>query len=445
MAPRSTPSSPSSLLTMRGLKGVSCWSRASNGSRSSSRSPPIPPPITTASGSSTAVTAAMTRARRSASCSTAARAGATPRRAASKTCRAESREDIPSSTAAWTTPRAETLSSNDPHRVPETGGRGGGLIAEGQVRDLARRAAQAHLELAVDDDAHSQAGADHQVDEVVEAGAPPAAQLAQRRQVRVVRHRGPIPELTAQGVEKSRPAPAAESRREEQGPVPRVEDPGAAHHRPGHLGPADPGTASHSTSQGAHHPDQVGCAARRVPDVTTGHDGATEVGHRAAQPAMPDIDADHMAVAWEVLEDERRAAPLLAARADGAHQPRPFQDDQDGPHRRGGQAGLLRQPWPRGRPALTEALEDRPFVQASHRLWLFRPGARLVAARWEASPRDRLTAAGPRRSSRAWRRPPASLARLRWPVPTIGPQFAITLTGAGDQPLFGSSDRPFGS
>ena len=83
----------------------------------------MPPPITTASGSSTAVTAAMTRARRSASRSTAARAGATPRRAASKTCRAESREDIPSSTARPTTPRAETLSSNDPHRVPETDGR----------------------------------------------------------------------------------------------------------------------------------------------------------------------------------------------------------------------------------------------------------------------------------------------------------------------------------
>lgn len=123
MAPSSTASSPSSLATMRGRNGVSCWSRASMGSRSRSSSPPTPPPITTASGSSTVVTAATTSARRSASVATAARAAAPPRRAMSKIWRADSRGDSPRSTAAWTTPRAEAISSNDPHRVPYTRGR----------------------------------------------------------------------------------------------------------------------------------------------------------------------------------------------------------------------------------------------------------------------------------------------------------------------------------
>ena len=54
----------------------------------------------------------------SASVATADRAATPPRRAMSKTCRAERRGDSPRSTAARTTPRAEATSSNDPHRAP---------------------------------------------------------------------------------------------------------------------------------------------------------------------------------------------------------------------------------------------------------------------------------------------------------------------------------------
>ena len=62
--------------------------------------------------------AAMTRARRSPSRSTAPLAAASPRRAASKMRRAESRGDMPSSTASWIAPCAEATSSKDPHLLP---------------------------------------------------------------------------------------------------------------------------------------------------------------------------------------------------------------------------------------------------------------------------------------------------------------------------------------
>ena len=72
----------------------------------------------TTSGSSTAATAATISAIRSASRSTAAWAATPPRRAASKTCRAERRADMPSSAAVLTTPCAATVSSNVPQRIP---------------------------------------------------------------------------------------------------------------------------------------------------------------------------------------------------------------------------------------------------------------------------------------------------------------------------------------
>lgn len=233
----------------------------------------------------------------------------------------------------------------------------------------------------IDNDPHPQSGPDQQVHEGPEAGPPSCGQLAQRCQVGVVGDGGPVAELASQSVEEPGPAPPAESGGEQQGPVARVEHPGAAHHGPGHLRPLHPSAAGHVAGQGAHHPDQVGSAASGVPEVAASHHRATQVGHRAAQPAMADVDADHVPVPRDLFEEQGGAPAPLTAGPHRAHQAGAFQCHQYRPHRGLRQACLLGQPRPRGGPAATESLQDCSLVEAAHQLG---PGVRPAAPRRRA-------------------------------------------------------------
>ena len=223
----------------------------------------------------------------------------------------------------------------EPLRRPHDRGRRRGLLedpaqrraavagrrADRQVGDLAGRSVRAAVELAAEDHAHADAGAEHQVGERLDVAAAPVGELAERGEVRVVVEVDARPERLAESVRQAGTAPAGQVRRVAQAPVAGVEDARAADDDVHDAAPAQAGGLRHGARLDAHGVDERGRRAGAVALVLARDDRPAQVGGRDADELAPDVDAEHVAGRRVGLVEDGRAPARGGGAADLADEP----------------------------------------------------------------------------------------------------------------------------
>ena len=186
--------------------------------------------------------------------------------------------------------------------------------ADRHVADLAGGATGAAVELAGDHDAHADAGAHPEEDEVRNAGAGAVAELAQRGQVDVVLEADKRAELAADRAEQALPAPAGQVGSVGEQGAGGIEHARVADTGVGDLRPVEAGIGGHTVGDRADLGHQRARAARAGALVAAGDDGAGDVGQRGPHPVGADVDPDHPA-RLRVELVEHGAGALAAGRA----------------------------------------------------------------------------------------------------------------------------------
>jgi hypothetical protein len=221
------------------------------------------------------------------------------------------------------------------------------------------RAAQ---QLTAEDEAHPDAGPDVREGEVVDLAAVAQGAFGQGGGVHVVLQDQRRPERLPQSGQRRRAVPAAQAAGELQGVAARVIDAGTADHglgdgRTGHVR-----VLAQQVGQlhqlGDPGPDAGGVSPHRGlgPDLTG------EVGDRAADVVMPDVQAqDQPGVGPDLVQPGRTAGHPGSLSGD-ANQAGPLDVVQSQGHGRLGQAGDAGQLGSGARPALADVLEQQLLV-----------------------------------------------------------------------------------
>jgi hypothetical protein len=233
-----------------------------------------------------------------------------------------------------------------------------GVRAAGQrhERDLPGHAVRAAQQLAADNEAHADARADMHKGEVVDLPAVAQSAFGQGGGVHVVLHHQRRPECLPQPGQRRRPVPAAQPASELHGVPARVVDAGTADHG---LGDGRTGHARVLAQQsgqldqfGDPGPDAGGVGSQRGP----GPDLAGQVGDRAADVLVSDVQAEHEPRVGTDLVEPGRTTGHAGPLSRGADQAGPLHVVQGQGHGGLGQAGDAGQLGPRARAALADVL-----------------------------------------------------------------------------------------
>jgi hypothetical protein len=268
-----------------------------------------------------------------------------------------------------------------------------GARATGQrhERDLPGHAVRAAQQLAAEDQAHANAGADVREGEAVDLAAVPQGAFGQGGGVHVVLYDQRGPERLAQPGQRRRAVPAAQAAGEVQRVAVRVVDAGTADHGLGDGGPGHARVGAQQVGQvdqlADPGPDAGGVGSQRGP----GPDLAGQVRDRAADVLVAEIKA----------QDQSGVGPDLVqpGRTPGHAGPLPGDADQPGPldvvqgQRDGGlgQAGDTRQLGPRARAALADVLQQQLLVHRPDQRGTRREQARDTRAVRHRCHRDLLS------------------------------------------------------
>ena len=194
-------------------------------------------------------------------------------------------------------------------------------VAQGQIADLARRAAGAAVQSPVDDDPQADARAGPEEDEVAQVAAEAVLTLRQRGEVDVVLEAYRRAQLVADGPDQALPAPAREVGGVLEAAAGGIEHPGRAEGGMCDPLPLDTGVAGHPPGDLAYLADESARAARASGLLATGDDLTGDVGDGRSHCLAADVDAGDPAGAGVELI-ELGAGTLVAGRLpDLVHQP----------------------------------------------------------------------------------------------------------------------------
>lgn len=187
--------------------------------------------------------------------------------------------------------------------------------------------------------------------------------LGQRGRIRVVLHHQVRPEAVPQPAQHLGLAPAGQPAGDGELAQPRVVHPGAADHGLGDRGAGH----AHLSAQPVGQPDQLGDpaahagrpAAHRLP----GADLAAQVGQRAAQVLLADVQAEHEPGVGPDLVQPGAAPGHPGAVAGRPDQPGPLHVRHGQRHGGLGQPGQPGQVGPRARAELADLAEQQLLVE----------------------------------------------------------------------------------
>jgi hypothetical protein len=229
-------------------------------------------------------------------------------------------------------------------------------------RDLPGYAVRAAQQLAAEDETHADTGPDVHEGEVVDLPAVAESAFGQGGGVDIVLHHQRRPERLPQPGQRRRAIPAAQPAGELHGVTARVVDAGTADHG---LGDGRTGHARVVAQQAGqlHQLGDPGPDAGGVgPEGGPGPDLAGEIGDRAADVLVPDVQAQHEPGVRPDLVEPGRTAGHAGPLAGDADQADPLDVAERQGHGGLGQAGDAGQLGPRARTALADVLQQQLLV-----------------------------------------------------------------------------------